>query len=157
MAPVGGMAVKISRITDYAVRTFASRPQAAKPEIAMDLCTLSRIQFAVTIGFHFLFPPITIGLAWLLVIVEGLAWRRNDPLWEQAGRFFGRLLGLTFAVGVATGIVMEFQFGTNWARYSKFVGDIFGAPLAAEGVFAFFLESTFLGVYLFARRRLSKR
>ena len=122
----------------------------------MDLCTLSRIQFAVTVGFHFLFPPITIGLAWLLVIVEGLAWRTKDPLWEQAGRFFGRLLGLTFAVGVATGIVMEFQFGTNWARYSKFVGDIFGAPLAAEGVFAFFLESTFLGVYLFARPRLSK-
>ncbi|MCY2932066.1 MAG: cytochrome ubiquinol oxidase subunit I [Planctomycetota bacterium] len=122
----------------------------------MDLCMLSRIQFAVTVGFHFLFPPITIGLAWLLVIVEALAWRKKDPLWEEAGRFFARLLGLTFAVGVATGIVMEFQFGTNWARYSKFVGDIFGAPLAAEGVFAFFLESSFLGVYLFARKRLSK-
>jgi len=123
----------------------------------MDVCLLSRIQFAVTIGFHFLFPPITIGLAWMLVIIEGLAWRRKDPVYDQAGRLFGKLLGLTFAVGVASGIVMEFQFGTNWARYSKFVGDIFGAPLAAEGVFAFFLESVFLGVYLFARSRLSRR
>jgi cytochrome d ubiquinol oxidase subunit I len=96
----------------------------------MDVCLLSRIQFAVTVGFHFLFPPITIGLAWVLVIIEGLAWRRNDPVYDQAGRLFGKLLGLTFAVGVASGIVMEFQFGTNWARYSKFVGDIFGAPLA---------------------------
>lgn len=123
----------------------------------MDACLLSRIQFAVTIGFHFLFPPITIGLAWLLVIVEYMAWRRNDAVAERVGRLFASILGLTFAVGVASGIVMEFQFGTNWARYSKFVGDIFGAPLAAEGVFAFFLESTFLGVYLFARGRLSKR
>jgi len=123
----------------------------------MDVCLLSRIQFAVTVGFHFLFPPISIGLAWLLVVVEYLAWRRGDAVYERVGRLFGGLLGLTFAVGVATGIVMEFQFGTNWARYSKFVGDIFGAPLAAEGVLAFFLESTFLGVYLFARERLSRR
>jgi cytochrome bd ubiquinol oxidase subunit I len=123
----------------------------------MDACLLSRIQFAVTVGFHFLFPPITIGLAWVLVIVEYLAWRRRDPVYDRAGRALGGLLGLTFAVGVATGIVMEFQFGTNWARYSKFVGDLFGAPLAAEGVFAFFLESTFLGVYLFARQRVSRR
>ena len=122
----------------------------------MDISMLSRIQFAVTVGFHFLFPPITIGLAWLLVVIEGLGWRRDSEPYRQAGRFFGKLLALTFAVGVATGIVMEFQFGTNWARYSKFVGDIFGAPLAAEGVLAFFLESTFLGVYLFGRSRLSK-
>ncbi len=123
----------------------------------MDPGLLSRIQFAVTIGFHFLFPPISIGLAWLLVIVEWRGWRRGDAACERAGRLFGKLLGLTFAVGVATGIVMEFQFGTNWSRYSRFVGDIFGAPLAAEGVFAFFLESTFLGLYLFARGRLSRR
>jgi cytochrome d ubiquinol oxidase subunit I len=122
----------------------------------MDVAFLSRIQFAVTVGFHFLFPPITIGLAWLLVVIEGLGWRRDSETYRQAGRFFGKLLALTFAVGVATGIVMEFQFGTNWARYSKFVGDIFGAPLAAEGVLAFFLESTFLGVYLFGRNRISK-
>ncbi|MBU0678711.1 MAG: cytochrome ubiquinol oxidase subunit I [Verrucomicrobia bacterium] len=122
----------------------------------MDAVLLARIQFALTIGFHFLFPPITIGLAWVLVIVEGLGWRRSDEDFVRMGRFLGKLLALTFAVGVATGIVMEFQFGTNWSEYSKFVGDIFGAPLAAEGVFAFFLESGFLGLYLFGRKRVSK-
>ena len=121
----------------------------------MDPVLLARIQFALTIGFHFLFPPISIGLAWLLVILEYLGWRRNDETYVRAGRFFGKLLALTFAVGVATGIVMEFQFGTNWSAYSRFVGDIFGAPLAAEGVFAFFLESGFLGLYLFGRGRVS--
>ena len=122
----------------------------------MDPVLLARIQFAVTIGFHFIFPPVSIGLAWLLVIFEGKAWRTGDDGWERLGRFFGRLLALTFAMGVATGIVMEFQFGTNWANYSRFVGDIFGAPLAAEGIFAFFLESAFLGLYLFGRNRVSK-
>ncbi len=122
----------------------------------MDAVLLSRIQFAITIGFHFLFPPISIGLAWLLTIIEGLSWQTGRDVYERAGKFFSKLLALTFAVGVATGIVMEFQFGTNWARYSKFVGDIFGAPLAAEGVFAFFLESGFLGLYLFGRNRVSK-
>jgi cytochrome d ubiquinol oxidase subunit I len=123
----------------------------------MDALLLARIQFALTVGFHFIFPPISIGLAWMLVIVEWLGWRRNDPDYVRAGKLFGRLLAVTFAAGVASGIVMEFQFGTNWARYSTFVGDIFGAPLAAEGLFAFFLESTFLGVYLFGRNRVSKR
>ena len=122
----------------------------------MDAVILARIQFAVTIGFHFIFPPITIGLAWLLVVVEGLGWKTGDEAWIRAGRFFAKLFALTFAVGVATGIVMEFQFGTNWASSSRFVGDIFGAPLAAEGIFAFFLESGFLGLYLFGRNRLSK-
>jgi len=122
----------------------------------MNVVLLSRIQFALTIGFHFLFPPLTIGLAWLLVMIEWRGWRRNDPTWVRMGRFFSKILALTFAVGVATGIVMEFQFGTNWAVYSKFVGDIFGAPLAAEGVLAFFLESGFLGLYLFGRGRISK-
>ena len=122
----------------------------------MDVVLLSRIQFALTIGFHFLFPPITIGLAWLLVGIEWRGWRTGDAAWVRMGKFFGKLLALTFAVGVATGIVMEFQFGTNWAQYSKFVGDIFGAPLAAEGVLAFFLESGFLGLYLFGRNRVSK-
>jgi len=122
----------------------------------MDAVLLARFQFAMTIGFHFLFPPITIGLAWLLVVVEFLGWRKKDEVYARIGAFFAKLLGLTFAVGVATGIVMEFQFGTNWARYSTFVGDIFGAPLAAEGIFAFFLESGFLGLYLFGRRRVSK-
>lgn len=122
----------------------------------MDALTLARIQFAFTVGFHFIFPPISIGLAWMLVIAEWFGWRNSDPDFVRVGKFFGKLLAITFAIGVATGIVMEFQFGTNWARYSKFVGDIFGAPLAAEGVFAFFLESTFLGVYLFARGKISK-
>ncbi|MBI9072680.1 MAG: cytochrome ubiquinol oxidase subunit I [Melioribacteraceae bacterium] len=122
----------------------------------MDAVILARLQFAMTIGFHFFFPPITIGLAWLLVIVETIGWRKKNEIYVKIGKFFGKILALTFAVGVATGIVMEFQFGTNWAEYSKFVGDIFGAPLAAEGVFAFFLESGFLGLYLFGRDKVSK-
>jgi cytochrome bd ubiquinol oxidase subunit I len=122
----------------------------------LDAVFLARVQFAVTVGFHFLFPPLTIGLAWLLVLIEGLGWRRNDEQYVRAGKLFGRLLALTFAVGVATGIVMEFQFGMNWSEYSKFVGDIFGAPLAAEAIFAFFMESTFLGLYLFGRGKVSK-
>ena len=121
----------------------------------LDPLFLSRLQFALTIGFHFLFPPLTIGLAWLLVVIEWRGWKRGDEDYLRAGRFFGKILGLTFAMGVATGIVMEFQFGTNWAEYSKYVGDIFGAPLAAEAVVAFFLESTFLGIYLFGRKRVS--
>jgi cytochrome d ubiquinol oxidase subunit I len=124
--------------------------------MGLDPVLLARIQFAITIGFHFIFPPLSIGLAWLLVIIEGLGWRTGDRVYQNMGRLFGKLLAITFAVGVATGIVMEFQFGTNWAEYSKFVGDIFGAPLAAEGVFAFFMESAFLGLYLFGRNKLSK-
>jgi cytochrome bd ubiquinol oxidase subunit I len=123
----------------------------------MDALLLARIKFAVTIGFHFIFPPISIGLAWLVVVTEWFGWRKHDAAWVQAGKLFGKLLAITFAVGVATGIVMEFQFGTNWARYSKFVGDIFGAPLAAEGIFSFFLESAFMGLYLFGRGRVSER
>lgn len=122
----------------------------------MDPVLLARIQFAMTVGFHFLFPPLTIGLSWLLVIVETMGWKKKDEIYTAIGKFFAKILGLIFAVGVASGIVMEFQFGTNWAEYSKFVGDIFGAPLAAEGVFAFFLESTFLGLYIFGRNRVSK-
>jgi len=123
----------------------------------MDAGNLCRFQFALTAAFHFLFPPISIGLAWLLTIIEWRAWRRGDAVADAAGRFFGKILGLTFVVGVATGIPMEFQFGMNWSRYSKFIGDIFGAPLAAEGVFTFFLESGFLGLYLFGRSRVSKK
>jgi len=123
----------------------------------MDAVLLARVQFALTIGFHLLFPPISIGLAWVLVFLEYRGWRRQDPHYVQAGKFFGGLFALIFALGVASGIVMEFQFGTNWATYSRFVGDIFGAPLAAEGVLAFFLESCFLGLYLFGRGRVSPR
>ncbi len=121
----------------------------------MDAVALARLQFALTVGFHFIFPAITIGLAWLLVVFEWLGWRRDSSEWRRLGRFFGKLFALSFAMGVASGIVMEFQFGTNWASYSRFVGDIFGAPLAAEGVLAFFLESSFLGLYLFGRSRVS--
>jgi len=122
----------------------------------MNALFLARLQFAITVGYHFIFPPISIGLAWLLVVVEWLGWKKGDADYLRIGKFFGKLLAVNFAVGVATGIVMEFQFGTNWATYSKYVGDIFGAPLAAEGVFAFFLESSFLGLYLFGRDRISK-
>ena len=120
----------------------------------MDALLLARIQFAMTVGFHFLFPPLSIGLGWMIFISEMFGRKNQD--YKAIGYFFGKVLGLIFAVGVATGIVMEFQFGTNWSEYSKFVGDIFGAPLAAEGLFAFFLESTFLGLYIFGRKKVSK-
>jgi cytochrome d ubiquinol oxidase subunit I len=123
----------------------------------MDPVLLARFQFALTVGFHFIFPPLTIGLSWLLVVLEWRGWRSGDADAVRAAKLFGKLLAATFAIGVATGILMEFQFGTNWAGYSKFVGDIFGAPLAAEAIFSFFLESTFLGLYLFGRGRVSKR
>jgi cytochrome d ubiquinol oxidase subunit I len=121
----------------------------------MDVVSLARLQFAVTIMFHFLFPPITIGLALLIALIETARWRTGRVLYARTSDFWLRIFGLNFAVGVATGIVMEFQFGTNWATYSRFVGDIFGAPLAAEGVLAFFLESGFLGLLLLGRRRIS--
>lgn len=120
------------------------------------LSILSRAQFAITIAFHFLFPPITIGLGLMLVITEWLGWKRNDEMYVKISKFFSKLLAVTFAVGVASGLVMVLQFGTNWSLYSRFVGDIFGAPLAAEAIFAFFLESAFLGLYLFGRGKVSK-
>ncbi len=123
----------------------------------MDATVLARLQFAMTVMFHFLFPAISIGLGLLVAIFETLRWRRGTALWDRTARFWTRIFAVTFLMGVATGIVMEFQFGTNWARYSAFVGDVFGAPLAAEGVFAFFLESTFLGVLVFGRERVSSR
>ena len=110
---------------------------------------LARIQFAVTIGFHYIYPPLSIGLGIFLVIVEGLYLKTRDPLWRQVARFWTKIFALTFAMGVATGLVMEFEFGTNWATYSRFVGDVFGSALAAEGIFAFFLESGFLALLLF--------
>lgn len=122
----------------------------------IDVVLLARLKFWMTVAFHFVFPTITIGLAWLLVAFETAGWKTRKPVYEQLGRFFGKLFGFTFAIGVATGLVMVFQFGTNWSQYSRFVGDIFGAPLAAEAVFAFFMESTFLGLYLFGRERISR-
>lgn len=123
----------------------------------MDALVLSRVQFALTAMFHYLYPPLTIGMAALILIIATIRLRRTEPVWDRMLRFWVHLFGINFAVGVATGIVMEFQFGTNWSRYSRFVGDIFGAPLAAEGVFAFFLESGFLAVLLFGWNRVSKR
>lgn len=122
----------------------------------MDPVLLSRIQFGLTVGFHFLFVPISIGLAWYLVVWEAICWRKNIHEYNRVARLFARLLGITFVVGVSTGLVLIFQFGTNWARYSNFVGSVFGAPLAAEAVFAFFLESAFIGLYLYGRHRVSK-
>lgn len=115
----------------------------------MDVLFLSRLQFAFTIAFHYLYPPLSIGLGVLLVIIEGLWLRTKNPLYHQLARFWTKVFALTFAIGVATGLVMEFEFGTNWATYSRYVGDVFGSALAAEGIFAFFLESGFLAVLLF--------
>jgi len=123
----------------------------------MDVVTLSRLQFALTIAFHYLFPPLTIGMGMVMVYLEGRYLTTRDPLYESAARFWTRIFALNFAVGVASGIVMEFQFGTNWAVYSRFVGDVFGSALAAEGIFAFFLESGFLAVLVFGWDRVSPR
>lgn len=123
----------------------------------LDLVELSRAQFALTIMFHYLFPPLSIGLGMLMVIMEGLYLRTGDPQYEAMTRFWTRIFAVNFAVGVASGITMEFQFGTNWAAYSRFVGDVFGSALAAEGIFAFFLESGFLAVLVFGWNRVGPR
>jgi cytochrome bd ubiquinol oxidase subunit I len=115
---------------------------------------LSRWQFGVTITYHFLFVPLTIGLAFLVAIMQVQAYRTKDQTWERLTRFFGTLFLINFAMGIVTGIVQEFQFGMNWSNYSVFVGNIFGAPLAFEGLLAFFAESTFIGVWIFGRNRL---
>jgi cytochrome d ubiquinol oxidase subunit I len=115
------------------------------------------MQFAMTVAFHFIFPSISIGLAWMLILMETKALRTGDDGYAKMAKLFGKIFAITFAVGVATGITMEFQFGTNWSRYARFVGDIFGAPLAIEAIFSFFLESTFLGLYLFGGSRISPR
>ncbi|MBD3855906.1 MAG: cytochrome ubiquinol oxidase subunit I, partial [Acidobacteria bacterium] len=123
----------------------------------MDVVLLSRLQFAFTIGFHYIFPLLTIGMGVVMVYLEAQHLRTGDPLFETAARFWTRIFALNFAIGVATGIVMEFQFGTNWAVYSRFVGDVFGSALAAEGIFAFFLESGFLALLVFGWDRISPR
>jgi cytochrome d ubiquinol oxidase subunit I len=115
----------------------------------MSVEILSRIQFTLTVMFHYLYPPMSIGLGCLLVLMEGLYIKTKNPLYHHLAHFWTKVFGLVFAIGVATGIVMEFEFGTNWAAYSRFVGDIFGSALAAEGIFAFFLESGFLALLLF--------
>jgi len=115
----------------------------------MDVEILARIQFAFTIAFHYIYPPLSIGLGLNMVIMEGMYLFTKDKSYEQLARFWTRIFALTFGIGVATGIVMEFEFGTNWATYSRYVGDVFGSALAAEGIFAFALESGFLGILVF--------
>jgi len=118
---------------------------------------LSRAQFAFTVMFHYLFPPLSIGLGGLLVLMEGMYLKTRDPHYESLARFWTKIFAVNFAMGVVTGIVLEFEFGTNWATYSRYVGDVFGSALAAEGIFAFFLESGFLAVLVFGWDRVSSR
>lgn len=118
---------------------------------------LARIQFAFTVAFHYIYPPLSIGVGLILVIMEGLFLKTGNVIYEQMTRFWIKIFALIFGIGVATGIIMEFEFGTNWAAYSKYVGDIFGSALAAEGIFAFALESGFLGILLFGWNRVSSR
>ena len=123
----------------------------------MDAETLSRVQFAFTASFHFIFPPLSMGLGLMLVILGIIYVRTHDPKWRRLSFFWVKVYGLIFALGVATGVVQEFEFGMNWAEYSRFVGNVFGSLLAAEGVFAFFLEGGFLGLMLFGGNRLGPR
>ena len=124
---------------------------------ALDPVMLGRWQFAITTVYHFVLVPLTIGLSLCVAIMQTLWHRSGKDVWLQATRFFGKLLLINFALGVATGIVQEFQFGMNWSEYSRYVGDIFGAPLAVEALLAFFLESTFMGIWIFGWGRISKR
>ncbi len=123
----------------------------------MDPVLLSRIQFGLTASFHYVYPPLSIGLGVILVLMETLYVKTRIPLYQQMTKFWVRIFGLTFAMGVASGIVLEFEFGTNWATYSRFVGDVFGGALAAEGIFAFFLESGFLAILLFGWDKVRPR
>jgi cytochrome d ubiquinol oxidase subunit I len=122
----------------------------------LDVVALSRLQFALTALYHFLFVPLTLGLALLIAIMESVYVMTGREIWRDAVKFWGTLFGVNFVMGVATGVTMEFQFGTNWAYYSHYVGDIFGAPLAIEGLMAFFLEATFVGLFFFGWNRLTK-
>ncbi len=122
----------------------------------MDALVLHRIQFAFTVSFHYLFPQLTMGLALLIVVLKTLAIKKNDEVYHDSARFWARIFGVNFLIGVVTGIPMEFQFGTNWSEFSRAAGGVIGQPLAMEGMFSFFLESAFLGLFLFGEHRLSK-
>lgn len=117
----------------------------------------ARAQFALTAIYHWLFVPLTLGLAVIMGIAETCYYRTKDTFWRDTAKFWQKLFGINFAMGVATGIILEFEFGTNWSNYSWFVGDIFGAPLAIEGIVAFFMESTFVAVMYFGWNKVSKR
>lgn len=122
----------------------------------MDALTLHRLQFSFTVTFHYLFPQLTMGLALLLVVLKTMALRTNDERYNEAARFWAKIFAVNFLLGVVTGIPMEFQFGTNWSEFSRRTGGVIGQPLAMEGVFSFFLESSFLGLFLFGEKRLSR-
>ena len=118
---------------------------------------IHRLHFAFTATFHYLFPQLTMGLALLIVVLKTIGLRHNDPLYHQAARFWGKIFGINFVLGVVTGIPMEFQFGTNWSVFSRFSGGVIGQTLGMEGMFAFFLESAFLGLFLYGEKRLSPK
>jgi cytochrome bd ubiquinol oxidase subunit I len=122
-----------------------------------DALLIHRLHFAFTATFHYLFPQLTMGLALLIVILKTIALRRNDPVYNEAARFWGKIFGINFVLGVVTGIPMEFQFGTNWSAFSRFAGGIIGQTLAMEGMFAFFMESALIGLFLFGEKRLSPK
>lgn len=138
------------------IHTVLSKTHRSFGMITEQLVDLSRMQFAVTALYHFLFVPLTLGMVWLLVIMESVYVMTGKQIWKDMTKYWGKLFGINFALGVTTGITMEFQFGTNWAYYSHYVGDIFGAPLAIEGLMAFFLESTFVGLFFFGWDRMSR-
>src|SRR5215472_13551070 len=123
----------------------------------MNALTLHRLHFAFTITFHYIFPQLTMGLALLILILKTSALRSGDEKYARAARFWARIFAINFAMGVVTGIPMEFQFGTNWSRFSKAAGGVIGQPLAMEGVFSFFLESSFLWVFLFGEKKLGPK
>src|SRR5437879_10298124 len=121
-----------------------------------DALLMHRIHFGFTVTFHYLFPQLTMGLAPLIVILKSQYLRTNNPLYNRAARFWAKVFGVNFVLGVVTGIPMEFQFGTNWAEFSRVTGGVIGQPLVMEGVFSFFLESAFLGLFLYGERPLSR-
>lgn len=123
----------------------------------MDTVGWNRFQFGFLVTYHYLFPALTMGLALILVVFKVVAYRKNDPVYDRAAQFWARIFGINFAVGVVTGIPLEFQFGTNWARFSNYSGGVIGLTLALEGLFAFFAESAFLGLFLFGQKKLSKK
>ena len=124
--------------------------------IDLSMVDWSRAQFALTAIYHWLFVPLTLGLSFIVAIMETIWVKTGNPEWKKITKFWMTLFGINFAIGVATGIILEFEFGTNWSNYSWFVGDIFGAPLAIEGIIAFFLESTFIAVMFFGWNKVSK-
>jgi cytochrome d ubiquinol oxidase subunit I len=123
-------------------------------ELVMTTVEWSRAQFALTAMFHYLFVPLTLGLSLMIAIMETLWLKTGNEAWKHATKFWMKLFGINFAIGVSTGIILEFEFGTNWSNYSWFVGDIFGAPLAIEGIMAFFMESTFIAVMFFGWKKV---